>query len=136
MTKKSYEELLSKIEEKHRIVGKYLLKMIENNHKYRIDYSSLTKSLGEKIDWHVGLPHLLGDISGLCFYLKLPMISVVVINKSEARPGNGFFKLYDMYHNTHCAGILASEIKIEEEERLNVINCKDWSKLKEVLDIV
>lgn len=135
MTKKSYEELLSKIEEKHRLVGRYLLKMIENNHKYRIDYSTLTENLDKKIDWHVGLPHVLGDISSLCFYLKLPMISVVVINKLEVRPGNGFFKLYDIYHDTHCAGNLELEIKIEESERKQVIDCKDWSKLKKVLNI-
>ena len=135
---KDLDTLISEITNEHRVLVKEILKAIKNS-ELRIEYAELSQKIlnnyGININPHLGMHHSLGKISEISYRLGLPMLSVIVNNKTEQRPSSGFFELYDVLHNTHTKGNKYFEEKIYKEERKAVKDCKDWSKLLKKLNI-
>lgn len=67
--------------------------VIQNPKNPCISYGDLSKLCQGKVHYR-NLDAPLGEISELCRLNKLPLISVVVYNKTENRPGTGFFRYF------------------------------------------
>lgn len=69
----------------------------------------------------------IGELSIICYSIGLPLISCIVINSNDLKPGSGFFKLY--------GDLTGRKLKDEEwdiiwlEESKKCFQCKDWDKL-------
>lgn len=105
----------------------------------RIEYNELSerikKEYGIIVNPHTELPILIGDISKICYSIDLPMISCIVVNKETQLPGIGFYKLYDELNGTKYASNKYFEEKIRNEVKKAILNCDDWYKLSEYLNI-
>lgn len=75
-----------------RDVGIMLLNHIIQSNEL-ITYGDLTKKISYPINPR-NLDHPLGCISDACKENKLPLLSVMVVNKETLRPGPGFFKYF------------------------------------------
>ena len=132
------EELISKITDEHRYLAKEMVKFAQEG-QVRIAYGELSDLIFKKyninIDPHTVMRHRLGLISEICYYLGLPMLSVIVINQAEQIPMDGFYELYDKLHGTSYKGNKYFEEKIRKEIKNAVMNCKDWDKLLKFLNI-
>lgn len=121
---------------------KYIIEILLNQiikGDTRIEYGNLSKILLEKyktdINPHTVLPSMIGNISKLCHSLRLPMLSIVVVNSQTQLPGEGFYKLYDELHNTHICGNKFFEDKIRKQIKNDLLNCKNWNRLTDYLNI-
>lgn len=131
-------ELIEKITEEHKILIIELLKRVILG-ETRVEYGELEdfiiKSFGVEINAHFSVPNKIGLISEICYELGLPMLSVVVVNKSTQLLGRGFYQLYDRLHKTHYTGNKNFENEIRTKTKAEVMNCKEWYKLTEFLGI-
>ena len=75
------------------VAQKLITYVIENPENPCITYKELSQLCENKIH-HRNLDEPLGEISNLCSENGLPLISSVVYNKNENRPGSGFFKYF------------------------------------------
>lgn len=130
------EELIEKITDEHRVLAKEMVRFAKEG-QVRISYGELSNLIFKKysisIDPHTVMRYRLGLISEICFYLDLPMLSVIVINQLAQIPKEGFYELYDKLHGTHYRGNEYFEEKIRKEMKQAVIDCKDWDKLLDFL---
>jgi len=75
-------------------IAEILLKLLNRDKKSLITYKELVKQLKDKPQkyyfnkWFHGD---LGDLSKICFFHNLPLISVIVVNQSNQKSSSGFF---------------------------------------------
>ena len=121
-----------------KLIATEMLKIVVSG-QVRIEYNELSehvkKEYGIIINPHTELPVLIGDISKICHSIDLPMISCIVVNKETQLPGIGFYKLYDELNGTKYAGNKYFEEKTRNEVKKAILNCADWYKLSEYLNI-
>lgn len=121
-----------------KLIAAEMLKVVVSG-QVRIEYNELServkKEYGIIVNPHTELPVLIGDISKICHSLNLPMISCIVVNKETQLPGVGFYKLYDELNNTKYASNKYFEEKCRNEVKKAILNCEDWYKLTEYLNI-
>lgn len=121
-----------------KLIATEMLKIVISG-QVRIEYNELSerikKEYGIIVNPHTELPILIGDISKICHSINLPMISCIVVNKETQLPGIGFYKLYDELNGTKYASNKYFEEKIRNEVKKAILNCGDWYKLSEYLDI-
>lgn len=122
-----------------KLIATEMLKVVAKN-QVRIEYNELSnrikKEYGIIVNPHTELPFLIGDISKICHReLNLPMLSCIVVNKETQLPGIGFYKLYDELNSTKYAGNKYFEEKCRNEVKKAILNCEEWYKLTEYLDI-
>ena len=105
----------------------------------RIEYGELSKIIEQKygvyLNPHTIIPNIIGSISELCYDLELPLISAVVVNKETQKPGSGFYDVYDKKHHTQIKGNSFQEEKILKQTKREILECKNWGKLAEYLNI-
>jgi len=130
------KDLLSKVSDKHKLVAKELLLMLDP----RIEYGELSKLIKEKynveINPHMEMAHILGVISSLAHELNLPMLSSIVVNKETHYPGQQFYELYDLLNETDLTNA-SDKIKetIVKYEQNYTKSCKNWKELEKTLGI-
>ena len=121
-----------------KLIATEMLKIVISG-QVRIEYNELSerikKEYGIIVNPHTELPILIGDISKICYSIDLPMISCIVVNKETQLPGIGFYKLYDELNGTKYASNKYLEEKIRNEVKKAILNCDDWYKLSEYLNI-
>lgn len=121
-----------------KLIATEMLKVVASG-QVRIEYNELServkKEYGIIINPHTELPILIGDISKICHSIDLPMISCIVVNKETQLPGIGFYKLYDELNGTKYASNKYFEEKIRNEVKKAILNCDNWYKLSEYLNI-
>lgn len=121
-----------------KLIATEMLKIVISG-QVRIEYNELSerikKEYGIIVNPHTELPILIGDISKICYSIDLPMISCIVVNKETQLPGIGFYKLYDELNGTKYASNKYFEEKIRNEVKKAILNCDDWYKLSEYLNI-
>lgn len=131
-------ELIEKITEEHKLLATELLKRVILG-ETRVAYGELEEKIIKEhnieMDAHFSVPNKIGLLSEICYELGLPLLSMVVVNKSTQLPGHGFYKLYDNLYGTHYAGNAHFEKKLREEIRAEILNCQEWYKLTEFLGI-
>lgn len=87
------------------------------------------------VDIKTQLQKLLCDIANLCHSkLNLPILSAIVVDNETQLPSTDFFKLYDELKNTTYLGNRELEIKCFDEIKQEILNCKNFNKLKEYLN--
>lgn len=105
----------------------------------RIEYGELSKIIEQKygayLNPHTIIPNIIGSISELCYDLELPLLSAVVVNKETQKPGSGFYDVYDKKHHTQIKGNSFQEEKILKQTKREILECKNWGKLAEYLNI-
>lgn len=105
----------------------------------RVEYGELSKNIEQKyginLNPHTVIPNIIGSISELCYDLDLPLLSAIVVNKDTQKPGAGFYSVYDKKHNTSIKGNHFLEEKILKQTKQDIINCQNWNKLAEYLNI-
>lgn len=103
----------------------------------RIEYGELSKIIEQKygvyLNPHTIIPNIIGSISELCYDLELPLLSAVVVNKETQKPGSGFYDVYDK--KTQIKGNSFQEEKILKQTKREILECKNWGKLAEYLNI-
>lgn len=105
----------------------------------RIEYGEVSKIIEQKygayLNPHTIIPNIIGSISELCYDLELPLLSAVVVNKETQKPGSGFYDVYDKKHHTQIKGNSFQEEKILKQTKREILECKNWGKLAEYLNI-
>ena len=113
------------------IIAKVLFDFFEStNHEALITYGGSSKKLNE-----LGLKHKadvlhkpLDSINRWCdYYYNAPMISVIVINHAEGRPGDGFYKLYQDIKGNKVDDLHKNEIFSNEWKKVR--DYQEWDKL-------
>lgn len=109
------------------IVNVLLKELKKNKGNACMTYSELSCRIGDRVGPR-NLDRYLGDISSQCKDIGAPMLSVMVINKNENKPGSGFFRLYfDLYGRRVKK---ADEDMIFVKELKAVQRYKHWNQLK------
>lgn len=105
----------------------------------RIEYGELSKIIEQKygvyLNPHTIIPNIIGSISELCYDFELPLLSAVVVNKETQKPSSGFYDVYDKKHHTQIKGNSFQEEKILKQTKREILECKNWGKLAEYLNI-
>lgn len=105
----------------------------------RIEYGELSKIIEQKygayLNPHTIIPNIIGSISELCYDLVLSLLSAVVVSKETQKPGSGFYDVYDKKHHTKIKGNNFQEEKILKQTKREILECKNWGKLAEYLNI-
>lgn len=118
-----------KLSENEVKIAKVLFEFFESTkHEALITYNGLAKKIKE-----VGLNHQadalhkpLDSINRWCDSMGAPMISVIVINHAEGRPGIGFYQLYEELKNTTVS---SDREKIYLKEWKKVRNYPQWKMI-------
>jgi len=113
--------------------AKILVENIENANVMEeiwITYKDLSKSLQRNAGINIEplfTKEYIGELSIIGYRIGLPLISCIVINMEDLKPGPGFFKLY--------SDLTGKKLKRQEwdiiwlEESNKCFQCKDWEKL-------
>lgn len=101
--------------------------VIQNPENPYITYGELSALCQHKIH-HRNLDEALGELSELCRLNKLPLITSVVYNKKENRPGAGFFKYF--FSQLPEKDWDKKFIECSKE----VMACKEWSNFIKIFD--
>lgn len=104
-----------------------LTHVIRNPQNPCITYSDLSRLCQGKVHYR-NLDAPLGEISELCKLNDLPLISAVVYNKAENRPGAGFFR----YFFPHLPEKDWDEKFVECTKQ--VMRCKQWQNFIEIFE--
>lgn len=112
------------------IVTELLKELNKDRFNACITYDDLSCRLNRRVGPRQ-LAGFLGDISTWCKQIDAPMLSVLVINKHENKPGHGFFLLYsDLYGRK---GKKEDEDLIFIQELKKVQQYNHWDDLKDLL---
>lgn len=122
-----------RITDVHEDIVKVLLAGLRRNSKQAIiTYTDLCNRIGNQVNCR-NVASYLGDISCWCDEIGAPMLSVLVINKHDNRPGQGFFKLYAELHDMSMKSLDEELIFVSEFQKVS--RYRDWKKLEAHLGI-
>ena len=117
----------------HKECARILLECISKK-KYTIEFGEISRRTG--IDAHAyrnGVGDYIGDLSKRCYQLGLPMISVMVVNHDTGLCPDGFLYLCnDLNVHPEYEKNMTKMFDICMKE---VIDCKEWYRLADDLDI-
>ena len=97
-----------------------------------ITYSELCQKIGNQVNCR-NVASYLGDISCWCNEIGAPMLSALVINRKNNRPGKGFYKLYSELHETSLKNMDEELVFVYELKR--IFNYHNWMDFKFYLGI-
>lgn len=120
--------------EKHLEVAKILVKEIKYGEN--IFYDDLRRRVGLAKEEMPILWGLIGDLSVFCFKNDMPLISAMVINIEDNRPGDGFYFADGLYEDSRGVKVNSEDDKLMAYlSEWNLIKqYKDWSKLIDLLE--
>lgn len=113
--------------------AKILIENIENakeEHEIWITYKDVSFNLYRNAGINIEpllTKDYIGELSAICYRIGLPLISCIVINKDQLKPGLGFFKLYSDLTGRKLKKEDSDKIWIEESKKC--FRCKNWNKL-------
>jgi hypothetical protein len=76
--------------------------------------------------------HHIGRVSALCHQLGLPLISAKVVNKETKSAGDGYMSLYSDL-GIPTGGKSPQELNLAERKK--IVQCKEWYRLEDCLDL-
>jgi hypothetical protein len=120
---------LNVLTDTHIAIARELLNKIENEKDdIKITYGELSKRLGG-YPHHRHLDKYLGCLSSLCRANDLPLISTIVVNGQTNIAGDGYFSEF-------FGHLMTKQQKEKQYEKcLDMVKrCKDWDKLKYILN--
>lgn len=102
-------------------IAKLLVEAAKNNET--ITYSQVSNRLNNKIA-PKNLGHPIGELSKKAYEMRLPLISVIVVNSDSGVPGDGFYKIY-----SDLKGVSESEAMNNFQQEIEeVYNCNRWEE--------
>ena len=117
----------------HEDIVKVLLERLQKNPgKAILTYDELCKKIGNQVNCR-NIASYLGDISCWCDEIGAPMLSVLVYNRNNNRPGKGFYKLYAQLYGTTLKNVDEELAFVSELQK--VIKYRNWKDLKFYLGI-
>lgn len=117
----------------HEDIVKVLIERLQNKQGHPVfTYDELCKKIGNQVNCRNIAPYL-GDISCWCDEIGAPMISVMVINRNNNRPGKGFYKLYAELHGTSIRNMDEELTFISELKKVQ--KYRNWEEVKFYLGI-
>jgi len=119
-----------KLTEQQTKLAEQLLKSIINREPV-VEYNELATRIRPPIFWRqVG--HEIGEISKLCYKLRLPLLSAKVISRGKGTAGEGFF---DLMKELGIDTEGKSEKELFSQELKKIRECSEWYKLAEYLGL-
>lgn len=89
-----------------------------------ITYSHVCEKIGNQIT-PINLGNFIGELSEVSYKLRLPLISVLVVNQDTGVPGDGFYKLM-----SQLKGISELQaMKSFQQEMKDAYRCDKWTEL-------
>ena len=117
----------------HEDIVKVLVGRLNKNPEHAIiTYDELCKTIGNQVDCR-NIASYLGDISCWCTEIGAPMLSALVINQKNNRPGKGFYKLYAELYGVPVRSLDEDVVFVSEYEKVS--EYPKWDDLKFYLGI-
>ena len=131
--------------ESHKILKHVVLELLKSLSKniIRVEYGELSKILLKiynlNVNNHFGFTRNLDKLNDIFIRLNLPLISVMIVEKSSQRPSDGFYSYARNIiknHPSYKYKYIGNDKEILKKAKKYILDCKneEWDKLKSYLD--